>query len=74
MHTALIFKQQAKIMEAGLRQKSLAQPHYSIQQIEGYEFLCYKDNKQDIHSSIIETSIKEYFPGTMNIYTSSGTD
>jgi hypothetical protein len=66
MHTALIFKQQAKVK--GLREKSLAQPHYSIQHIEGYDLLCYKDIKQDLHSSIIETNSKEYCPGTMNIY------
>jgi hypothetical protein len=58
MHIALIFKEQAKIKEYGLREKCLAQPHYSIQHIEGYDLLCYKDNKQDIHSSIIETSNK----------------
>jgi hypothetical protein len=68
IHTALIFKEQAKIKEIGLREKGLAQPHYSIQHIEGYDLLCNKDNKQDILSSIIETSIKEYFSGTMNIY------
>jgi hypothetical protein len=66
MHTALIFKEQAKVK--GLREKSLAKLHYSIQHIEGYDLLCYKDNKQDLHSSIIETSNKEYCPGTMNIY------
>jgi hypothetical protein len=41
MHTALIFKEQAKVK--GLREKVLAQPHYSIQQIEGYDILCYKE-------------------------------
>jgi hypothetical protein len=30
MHTALIFKEQAKINEPRLREKGLAQPHYSI--------------------------------------------
>jgi hypothetical protein len=58
MHTALIFKDQAKVMEPGLREKGLAQSHYSIQHIEGYDLLCYKDNKQDLHSSIIETITK----------------
>jgi hypothetical protein len=53
MHTALIFKEQAKVK--GIREKGLAQPHYSIQHIEGYDLLCYKENKQDVHSSIIET-------------------
>jgi hypothetical protein len=68
MHTALIFKEQAKFKEPGLREKGLVQPHYSIQHIEGYSLLYYKDNKQDLHSSIIETKDKEYCPGTMNIY------
>jgi hypothetical protein len=58
MHTALIFKEQAKVKEQGLREKGLAQPHYSIQHIEGYDLLCYKDKKQDLHSSIIETETK----------------
>jgi hypothetical protein len=43
IHTALIFKEQAKIKEQGLREKGLAQPHYSIQHIEGYDLLCYKE-------------------------------
>jgi hypothetical protein len=43
MHTALIFKQQAKVKEPGLREKGLAQPHYSIQHIQGYDLLCYKE-------------------------------
>jgi hypothetical protein len=38
MHTALIFKDQ------GLREKGLAQTHYSIQPIEGYDLLFYKGN------------------------------
>jgi hypothetical protein len=66
MHTALIFKEQAKVK--GLREKDLAQPHYSIQHIEGYDLLCYNDKEQDLYSSIIETNNKEYCPGTMNIY------
>jgi hypothetical protein len=41
MHTPLIFKEQAKVK--GLREKGLAQPHYSIQYIEGYNILCYKE-------------------------------
>jgi hypothetical protein len=41
MHTALIFKEQAKVK--GLREKGLAQPHCSIQHIEGYDLLCYKE-------------------------------
>jgi hypothetical protein len=58
MHTALIFKEQEKVKQPGLREKGLAQPHYSIQHIEGYDLLVYKDNKQDLHSSIIETTSK----------------
>jgi hypothetical protein len=68
MQTALIFKEQEKVKNVGLREKGLDQPHYSMQRIEGYDLLCYKDNKQDLHSSIIETNNKEYCPGTMNIY------
>jgi hypothetical protein len=43
IHTALIFKEQAKVNQPGLREKGLAQPHYSIQHIEGYDLLCYKE-------------------------------
>jgi hypothetical protein len=43
MHTALIFKEQAKVKQPGLREKGLAQPHYSIQHIEGYAILWYKE-------------------------------
>jgi hypothetical protein len=42
MHTALIFKEQEKVKELELREKGLAQLHYSIQHIEGYDLLCYK--------------------------------
>jgi hypothetical protein len=45
MHTALIFKEQGKVKEPGSREKGLAQPHYSIQHIEGYDLLCYNKNK-----------------------------
>jgi hypothetical protein len=58
MYTPLIFKGKAKVKEIGLREKGLAQPHYSIQHIEGYDLLCYKDNRQDLHSSIIEAETK----------------
>jgi hypothetical protein len=37
-----IFKEQAKVKKSGLRGNGLAQPHYSIQHIEGYDLLCYK--------------------------------
>jgi hypothetical protein len=53
MHNALIFKEQAKVK--GLREKGLVQTHYSIQHIEEYDLLCCKENKLDLHSSIIET-------------------
>jgi hypothetical protein len=45
MHTALIFKEQAKHKkkDIGLREKALAQLHYSIQHIEGYDLLCFKE-------------------------------
>jgi hypothetical protein len=43
MHTALIFKEQAKFKGTRLREKGLAQPHYSIKHIEGYDLLCYKE-------------------------------
>jgi hypothetical protein len=43
MHTPLIFKEQEKSKETGLREKGLPQPHYSIQHIEGYDLLCYKE-------------------------------
>jgi hypothetical protein len=43
IHTALIFKEQAKVKDIGLREKGLAQPHYSMQHIEGYDLLCYKE-------------------------------
>jgi hypothetical protein len=39
-HTALIFKEQAKVKESGLGEKSLAQLHYLIQHIKGYDLLC----------------------------------
>jgi hypothetical protein len=59
----LIFKEQAKVKEPGLREKGLAQPHYSTQHIEG-SFLL---QREDLHPSIIEKNNKDYCPGTMNI-------
>jgi hypothetical protein len=44
VHTALISKEQEKAKKLGLREKGLDQPHYSIQQIEGYDLICYKEN------------------------------
>jgi hypothetical protein len=40
MHNALIFKEQAKVKQTGLKEKGLAQSHYSIQHIVGYDLLC----------------------------------
>jgi hypothetical protein len=48
MFTALIFKEQAKIK--GQTEKGLAQSHYSIQHIEGYDLFSYKGSKQNLHS------------------------
>jgi hypothetical protein len=62
MHTALIFKEQAKVKNLGLKEKGLAQPHYSIQNVEGYDTLCYQDIKQNLHSSIIETKSTTLVP------------
>jgi hypothetical protein len=60
MHTALIFKEQAKVKDTGLREKGLAQPHYSIKHIEGYHLLCYKEKiyipqslRQKIKSTVL---------------------
>jgi hypothetical protein len=53
MHNALIFKEQAKVK--GLREKGLAQPHYSIQHIEGYDLLCYKEKIYILQSLRQET-------------------
>jgi hypothetical protein len=65
MHTALIFNEQAKVKEPELREKSLAQPHYSLQILK--EFIVFTTTK-DLYSSIIETNNKEYCSGIMNIY------
>jgi hypothetical protein len=59
MHTALIFKEQAKAEGPGLREKGLAQPHYSIQYIEGYDLLCYKE-KSYITQSLRQTVLSWY--------------
>jgi hypothetical protein len=60
MHTALIFKEQAKVKELGSREKGLAQPHYSIQHIEPHDLLCYKEKiyipqslRQKIKSTVL---------------------
>jgi hypothetical protein len=43
MNNALIFKEEAKVMHEGLIEKGSAKPHYSTQQIEGYDLLCFKE-------------------------------
>jgi hypothetical protein len=43
MHNSLIFKEQGKVKESGLRETGLSQPDYSIQDIEGYDLLSYKE-------------------------------
>jgi hypothetical protein len=55
MHTAYIFKEQAKVKETRLREKALVQTHYSIQHIEGYDLLCYKE-KLYIPQSLRQTA------------------
>jgi hypothetical protein len=67
IHTALIFKEQEKLNDKGLRENGLAQPHYSIQHTEKYDLIFCDDNKQNLYSSIVDTSNKEYCPGIMNI-------
>jgi hypothetical protein len=62
MHTALIFKEQAKVKDKGLRGKGLDQSHNSIQHIEGYHGHCSKKG-----STFLNHWDKEYCPGTMNI-------
>jgi hypothetical protein len=42
MQTALIFRKQAKVKDTRLREKGLAQPHYSIQHIGWYDFFVTK--------------------------------
>jgi hypothetical protein len=44
MQTALILKEQAKVKDVGLREKGLAQSHYSTKHIEGYDLFFYKEN------------------------------
>jgi hypothetical protein len=73
MHTALIFKEQAKVKGTRLREKGLSQPHYSIQYIEGYDLLCYNNNKEKIY---IAQSLRQRSKSTVLvpwIFTSSGT-
>jgi hypothetical protein len=43
MHTDFIFKEQAKVKEPRIREMGLAQPHHSIQHVEGYDLLCYNE-------------------------------
>jgi hypothetical protein len=71
MHNALIFKEQAKVKDTGLREKGLAQPHYSIQHIEGLDLLCYKEKIYILQSLTQTTKSTLLVP---RIFTSSGTD
>jgi hypothetical protein len=71
IHAALIFNEQAKVKEPRLREKGLAQPHYSIQHIEGYDLLCYKE-KIYISQSLRQTTKSTVLVPW--IFTSSGTN
>jgi hypothetical protein len=72
IHTALIFKEQAKVKELELREKGLAQPHYSIQHIEGYDLLCYRNNKQEVHDFFVtKNTCKIYIPQSLRHKTKS---
>jgi hypothetical protein len=68
MHIVLIFKEQPKVKGTGLREMGLVQPKYSIQHIEVYDLLCYKDNQQDLNSSIMGTEENNYCLGATNSY------
>jgi hypothetical protein len=70
-HTALIFKEQAKVKEPRLREKGLSQPHYSKQHTEGYDLVCYKEKIYIPRSLRHETKSTVLVPW---IFTSSGTD
>jgi hypothetical protein len=59
MHTALIFKEQAKVKETGIREKGLAQPHYSIQHIEGYVLGYVAVDYKPILSILFNTDVPE---------------
>jgi hypothetical protein len=61
MHTALIFKEQAKVKEPGLREKGLAQPHYSVHHIEGYDLLCYNEKIYIPQSSRQTTRVLSWY-------------
>jgi hypothetical protein len=68
MHTALIFKELAKVKEPGLREKGLAQPLNQYNILKDMIFFVTKEtNKIYIHQSLRQR-VKEYCPGTMNIY------
>jgi hypothetical protein len=68
MHTVLIFKEKSKLKVLRLKEKSLVWPHYSKQHIEENYFLCYKGDKPDFNSLIMDTDDKQYCCGTMSIY------
>jgi hypothetical protein len=59
MHTALIFKEQAKVKDPGLREKGLAQPHYSINLLKVMIF------------SVTKITNKIYIPQSLRYVTKS---
>jgi hypothetical protein len=58
MHTALIFKEQAKVK--GLREQGLAQPHYSIKHIDGYNENLLHPGQTRTEKSIRNTMTRSY--------------
>ena len=59
----IVTKPNGKTRVKGLREKGLSQPHYSMQHIEGYDLLCYKDKIY-----IPQSLRQKYCPGTINTY------
>jgi hypothetical protein len=57
MHNALIFKEQAKFKEPELREKGLAQPHYSTIILKGMIFFSTKIKIADKISNLITHKI-----------------
>jgi hypothetical protein len=61
MHTALIFKEQSKLKKLVLRDKGLAQPHDSIQYIEGLPLLTIHNFERKRYSCKLRRIIPNYF-------------
>jgi Aspartyl protease len=62
MYTALIFSEQLKV--PGLRDMGLSQPYYSMQHIEGYDLVCYKDKiyiPQSLRQKVLSWYHDTYF-------------